>query len=329
MKKFISIILAGLLVLSLAACQSNKGGEAQTDNYDPEGIGSYNLYSGMVTTAGETKIEKNDSYIIDEIKVEVGDSVKKGDVLFTYDVSQVGLDIEKAELELEQLNNTYANLESTKAQLQKEKANASEDMQLEYALEIKETEAEMLETSYSIKMKQQSLEQLKTVFQNGSEKSPVSGKVKSINTDPNNYDQPFMVISESDNLVVMGYVNETNIYEISVGMEVTILSRVDDKSWTGTITKIDTESPQQNTNEGYYGPEEAGGMSTSSKYPFYVELTSSEGLMLGQHVYIGPNQASELIDYGTDEEFFPEDGGMPIEGETFEAETIPEVETEG
>jgi HlyD family secretion protein len=37
-------------------------------------------------------------------------------------------------------------------------------------------------------------------------------------------------------------------------------------------------------------------MSASSKYPFYVELESSEGLLLGQHVYLE-------VDTGEEESF--------------------------
>ena len=35
----------------------------------------------------------------------------------------------------------------------------------------------------------------------------------------------------------------------------------------------------------YYGME-TDEMTTSSKYPFYIELESTEGLILGQHVYL-------------------------------------------
>ena len=32
------------------------------------------------------------------------------------------------------------------------------------------------------------------------------------------------------------------------------------------------------------------GMTTASKYPFYIELDDTDGLMLGQHVYIEPDK---------------------------------------
>ena len=66
-----------------------------------------------------------------------------------------------------------------------------------------------------------------------------------------------------------------------------IVSRTDENVfWFGTVTLVDYESPSQgNDNNIYIGGVEDP-MSSSSKYPFYVELESSEGLLLGQHVYL-------------------------------------------
>ena len=52
-----------------------------------------------------------------------------------------------------------------------------------------------------------------------------------------------------------------------------------------TIQKIDTENAEKgNSTSSYAGDSESG--SQSSRYPFYVSLDSSEGLMMGQHLYI-------------------------------------------
>ena len=49
---------------------------------------------------------------------------------------------------------------------------------------------------------------------------------------------------------------------------------------------VDYESPtQENENAMYYGMS-TDAMTASSKYPFYVELDSADGLLLGQHVYM-------------------------------------------
>ena len=51
------------------------------------------------------------------------------------------------------------------------------------------------------------------------------------------------------------------------------------------MTLVDYENPAQGTNNDYYYSS-SDEMTSSSKYPFYVELDSSEGLILGQHLYL-------------------------------------------
>ena len=84
------------------------------------------------------------------------------------------------------------------------------------------------------------------------------------------------------------------------GSRMRIVSRSDETQvWYGTVTLVDYESPSQgNQNDMYYGGM-VDSMSSSSKYPFYVELDASEGLLLGQHVYLeldtGEEEATGLF----------------------------------
>ena len=66
-----------------------------------------------------------------------------------------------------------------------------------------------------------------------------------------------------------------------------IVSRTDESIyWLGTVSLVDYENPSQgNQNNMYYGME-TDEMTTASKYPFYIELDNTEGLILGQHVYL-------------------------------------------
>ena len=66
-----------------------------------------------------------------------------------------------------------------------------------------------------------------------------------------------------------------------------LVSRIDEnQTWSGTVTVVDYENPSQGSSmDRYYGMS-TDEMSASSKYPFYVELDSTEGMMLGQHLYI-------------------------------------------
>ena len=72
------------------------------------------------------------------------------------------------------------------------------------------------------------------------------------------------------------------------GDRIRILSRVDDsKVWMGTVTLVDYENPTQgNGKNDYYISSSSDEMTSGSRYPFYVELDTSEGLLLGQHMYL-------------------------------------------
>jgi HlyD family secretion protein len=106
-----------------------------------------------------------------------------------------------------------------------------------------------------------------------------------------------MVITETGSLRIKGTINELNRDSIMEGTSVTIRSRTDSSVvWNGVVDSIDWDTQISDNNNYYYGSSDE--MSTSSKYPFYVTLDSTEGLFLGQHVYIEPtvfsNSGGEL-----------------------------------
>ena len=91
-----------------------------------------------------------------------------------------------------------------------------------------------------------------------------------------------------------------------------ILSRTNpEQFWLGTVSLVDYENPVQgNDNNMYYYGSSTDEMTSSSKYPFYVELEDTTGLILGQHVYLelaveetettGPSVSSAFICYAED-----------------------------
>ena len=119
MKKAAFVLALVMLLGCVSGCGAAEG-EASVQSVSMIcGLGSVGLadrFAGIVSPLGETTIKKNDAMTIDTIKVKVGDSVKKGDVLLTYDLSQIRTDLEMAQLELEQLN---ATLEDQQAELER------------------------------------------------------------------------------------------------------------------------------------------------------------------------------------------------------------------
>ena len=123
-----------------------------------------------------------------------------------------------------------------------------------------------------------------------------TGIIKAINensTDAQGNATAFIEISQSGEFRVKGTIDETSITSISLGEEMIVRSRTDEsKFWTGKITEIKTE-PNVKQNDMY----SMGGSSNSEKastYPFYISLDSSDGLMLGQHVYLEKNNGTAV-----------------------------------
>lgn len=106
----------------------------------------------------------------------------------------------------------------------------------------------------------------------------------------------FITILSTGSYRIKGTVNEMNVGSIIEGQPVIIRSRVDEKQvWKGTMGSVDRESANSQNSSNAWGMMDASGDSqtSSTTYPFYVELQSSEGLMLGQHVYIEPDEGQE------------------------------------
>ena len=293
MKRIAFIFLAVILMLGvLSGC----GGNEETASVQSVRmicglgpVGLSNRFAGIVSAGEETKIEKDESFRLDEIKVSVGDDVVQGDVLFTYDMEAGQLDLEKAKLTLEQQQASLENLKKQKEDLEKQKAKASGNLELELSLEIRDVETQITEAEYNLKSKENEISKLENSMQNASVVSPVSGRIQSIN-EQGGYDDrgnplPFISIVANEGFLIKGYVNEANIASITEGGVGIIRARVGDQTWNGVVRSIDYENPVQNNNYYYSGGDET---SSSSRYPFYVVLDSSDGLMLGQHVYIEP-----------------------------------------
>lgn len=301
-----AFILALAMLLGVAAGCGESNGEASVQSVSMIcGLGSAGLtdrFAGVVSALGETNIKKDDSMAIGEIKVKVGDAVKEGDVLFTYDMSQLQLDLETAQLDLESLKSQLADKEDEKKQAEDALNDAEDDAaRRELLLDIRQYNVDIQSTNRSITEKSREVEKLQSNLKNSDVKSEVAGEVKSVNPDGGTDDRgnalPLISIVQTGGFRVKGYVNENNAAVLNEGAQVIIRSRVSDQTWKGTISSIDWNNPAQSSNNYNYdsGSSDTG---NSSKYPFYVELSSSDGLLLGQHVYIEPDLGQDAQSTG-------------------------------
>ena len=119
-----------------------------------------------------------------------------------------------------------------------------------------------------------------------------AGIIQEINPDPGYDDysgekQAFMSILSTGKYRIKGKISEQNIGELQPGMDVTVRARNNQEEiWKGSVDVIDTEKPESSSQSEMYSGSDSSARAT--KYPFYVTLETSDGLMLGQHVYIEP-----------------------------------------
>lgn len=258
--------------------------------------GAFNVSSGVVMAQEEIKVDRDMDKEISGLCVEVGQNVNEGDVLFIYKTGNISLQIDRVNLEIEQMKNQISDLKNQIAQLEKEKKTAKESDKLAYTLQIQSLQTDQKEAEYNLSLKQRELQELKNNTDTGEVKSPITGQVKKINKD-GGYDMytgaplPYIVLSTVGDYRIKGSVNELNREELFVGQSVIIRSRIDSSaSWTGTITSVENQAEENN--DYYYGTDEMYG---SSSYPFYVTPDSSEGMLLGQHVFIEPNYGQAAV----------------------------------
>ncbi|MBQ8974176.1 MAG: efflux RND transporter periplasmic adaptor subunit [Oscillospiraceae bacterium] len=287
------------MIISLAACSRSDGDPVSVQSVAMiTGVGSVGLsdrYAGLVVSGSTQEIKLEENMTVDEVNVEVGDEVKRGDVLFSYDNELSLLNLEQAKLELEGLRNTLTSNREQVSQLEKERSKAPSSQKLQYSLEIQELEASIREGEYNISLKEKEVERQEQATKDTQVRSAMDGRVSAINqsneTDEYGAEKPFMTIIETGNLRIKGTINELNRGSITEGMDVTIRSRTDSNvTWTGTIASVDWDNPVSGNNDGYYYYS-SDEMTTSSKYPFYVTLEDYEGMFMGQHVYIEPGVA--------------------------------------
>ena len=290
-KKWIVLTLA----LALAACLVGCGEKLPSVYVQNVGklmnqgmIAPSDYFAGVVVSEDITQIEKDHEMTVEELLVKAGDDVKEGQPLFSYDMQQLQLSVDKQKLELEQLLASIENYEQQIVELEKERKAASS--KLEYTLQIQSTQLDLKEAQINLRAKEDSVKQAEEMLQNATVLSPVTGRVQSVSengTDNYGNPKPYITIQKTGAYRIKGTIGELQRSAVMEGTAMQVLSRTDENQfWRGTVTLVDYENPTQGNNNNMYYGAAVNEMTSSSKYPFYVELESTEGLLLGQHVYL-------------------------------------------
>lgn len=273
-------------------------------------FGTQNRYAGVVEPQKTLDVKLESGRKVKEVCVQVGQDVKAGDVLFEYDLSSMQDDLTEKQLEYDQLLNEAESIKEQIITYTKERDKAKNDQKLSYTIQIETSKMALKKNGYNQKSKAAEIEKLKQSMTQTQVLCEMDGVIKKIDTSKmdsedgsgnsgsNIYDNSdgnsnaFITILSTGAYRVKGKVNEQNMQSIMIGQPVIIRSRVDEaQTWRGTMGSIDTENTSNDNNNMYYfGMGGTDTQTTSSNYAFYVELDSSEGLMLGQHVYIEMDQ---------------------------------------
>lgn len=253
------------------------------------GIAPGDRFAGIVVSENVAEIQKDGERTIAELLVREGDDVQEGDPLFSYDTEELQLTLDKQKLEQEQLKASIESYEAQIAQLEKERNWVSGTDKLQYTIQIQSTQVDLKEAQLNLKSKEAEVAKSEDILENATVTSPVKGRVQAVNeTGTDNYGNPlpYISIQQSGSYRVKGTLGELQRGGIMEGSRLKILSRTDESQfWMGIVTLVDYENPTQENNNNYYVMS-TDEMTTSSKYPFYVELENTDGLILGQHVYL-------------------------------------------
>ena len=249
--------------------------------------GMQSRFNGVVESQASHQVNVDSSRKIAKIHVSIGDEVTVGQKLVTYDTSDLQLQVDQAKLDVESINSDIANYMNQIVNKNTYYQSAEEADKPYILSEIQNLQNSISQRQYDLQSKQLEIEKYQEQIKKSYVNSEVAGTVKEINEkgiDANGNNAPFMTILQGGEYRVKGSIDEQNIWTLSEGMPVLLRSRVDETiTWTGSIEKIDTDNPQQNNNDYYYG---SGETVSASKYPFYIVLDNAEGLILGQHLYI-------------------------------------------
>ena len=284
MKKTV-IALGAALMLGLTGC----GRQAQI-NVEQAGMlttaaTSSDKFAGVVVSENVVEIDRDAEKQIEELYVSVGDEVRINEKLFEYDTDTLSLTVDKQELELDKLEQQIKDLTTQKKNLENQiKKEKDKSVKATLELQLRSVSADLTQATYDKNALQTEIKYNKSMLTNAAVRSPIKGTIRSINESGS----PYITIQQAGSYQVKGVLNELSLNAgIMEGVGVTILSRTDPTVfWTGVVSLVDYNSADSNEYDEMYGGGYDTGMSTSTSYPFYISLDNTDGLLLGQHVYI-------------------------------------------
>lgn len=290
MKKVLKAILIILIITAvLAACwffvvpilMSSSGYESKAavtrvgDIHTAESFLS-NRYSAVIESQEIVSVDSDIEKKVKTVFVKVGDEVKKGDKLFEYDIEDMSFRLDQSKLELEQAEAEIKSYNDQIATLEKEYKNSTKNRRLSLENQIEATKLNLKKAEYSKDSLTKDISKLENSLKSAVVKASVNGTIRTVD-DPTA--EAYITITSSGDLRVKATVSEGHIKDFSVDDKLTIRSRTDERvTWTGAVVSIDTAKPIVGSS--------ANSLDVTTKYPVYISLDSTDGLLIGQHVTV-------------------------------------------
>lgn len=284
------LTLALALALLLTGCASETVVNAVQVRMVTRAGEAADHYAGVVISENTVEIRRDLNRIVAETCVNVGDVVEVDQVLFRYDSDELNLQLDRQELDMDRLEADIKSKEAQVKEVEKELKKATGDLKTQLNIQLRQLETDLTQAKYDKEDLAAEIERTKNMLKNVEIKSTVHGTVRKIDSSS----EVYIIIQQTGAFQIRGGLNELNLDSgITEGAEVIVISRLDpDRTWTGTVTHVDFNNTQDNGYDAMFGTGDP--LYGSTGYPFYVTLDSTEGLLLGQHVYIRLARVNEL-----------------------------------
>ena len=280
-KKWFAVLLAGAVMMSLAACQSGGGesgsqGESgaagvavQVQEVKVDTISTENKVSGRVVTDGQESVFVAAQAQCTAVYVDVGDTVIAGQKLCTLDMASTLSSYSAANISynsaVQSYNDQAAIFDKQIALAEKNVSDlkalfeigAASQMEIDQAeLSLQTAQAQRASTLAQLEAGMQSyksnVEQLSAVLENvdsqGNVVAPVSGTILTLNAVESSYVSPSMpvaVIDGADRMEISVSVSEALVPKLAQGDEVDVSISALNVQLVGTIKKLERSANMQ------------------------------------------------------------------------------------
>lgn len=257
-KKWIIIGVSLIIVVMIGLTVWSERGSDSAEEVDIVALKKQTIENTIMVPGHLKLADKQTVYfqeekgMVDEILVEEGDEVEKGDNLIRYKNQELINEKEQNQLQLEV---AYAEIENIKKQHQKIDENLAENKDNEQ-LKTEHEDIAFQERQKNLEIEQLKLEieSIKKEIENMTVTSDINGTIVSIDEETafrseQSEQQPMIQIGSLDNMLVEGDISEYDMLKVEREQSVTLTSdAVPEKSWEGEISLI-SDLPKQSQSE--------------------------------------------------------------------------------